>query len=449
MNCVLGLLAVSLLVSAEKAPVIDMQDKTCTDYDCHADLQSKTVVHGPVDRGNCHSCHVQLKADLHQFELSHGKDELCVQCHVLTLRDHIHEPVADGNCVGCHDPHQSDFRFMMLADPSQDLCLICHGNDSFMNKQSMHGPVATGACILCHEPHSSWKPKLLVARGMKLCETCHEEKIRRDRQARHVHPPMNDDCLECHDPHGSDFPDHIRNEPRKLCTACHKEIEQLIAESKFVHGAINRQQQCENCHYGHSSALPKRLKKPPMDICLTCHDREIMLDDGRTVQNMAALLKDNPNHHGPIRQADCTACHDPHAASRFKRLRQSYPDLFYAPFDLGAYQLCFSCHRSEMVTSEDGRGVTQFRSGSVNLHYVHVHREDRGRTCRACHAVHASKNFAHIRESVPYGRWQFKLTLEVNDNGGRCFSGCHVPREYDRREAMPVFQPEDNPTSGR
>lgn len=434
MNGVLGILLVSLLASAEGPSVVDMQDKTCTDYECHASLQDMKVVHGPVARSNCTACHVPLKVDFHKFELAR-EEGLCALCHVMSTRNYVHQPVAGGDCTGCHDPHQSDFRFMLRADPSQDLCLSCHADDPFMKKQGVHGPVATGACILCHEPHSSWNPKLLVAQGNSLCMSCHEERIRLDRQAHHVHPPLNGDCLECHDPHASDFPHHLRSEPRKLCASCHEEMEHLVAESRFVHGAISMGQQCGNCHHGHSSVLPRLLKKSPLDTCLTCHDREIVTDDGRRIQNMAVLLKENPNHHGPIRQADCSACHEPHASSHFNRLRETYPELFYAPFDLGAYQLCFSCHRSEMVTSEIGLGVTQFRNGSVNLHYVHVHREDRGRTCRACHAVHASKNYAHIRESVPYGRWQYKLSLEVKEDGGRCISGCHVPREYHRTTA--------------
>jgi len=444
-NGVLGIVVVSMFASAGSSSAVDMQNKTCTDYDCHADLQSKAAVHGPVATDKCEPCHLQLKADSHQFQLTHKKEELCQLCHILPMKNHVHQPVADGNCVGCHDPHQSDFRFMLRADPSKDLCLICHADDSFMNKQNMHGPVAMGACILCHEPHSSWKPKLLVAQGNELCMTCHEEKIELDRQARHMHPPVEGDCVLCHDPHGSDLPEHLVDEPRKLCVTCHTEIESLLEGSRIVHRPVNEGQQCETCHYGHSSVLPKLLKKSPLDICLSCHDHEITLKDGRKLEDMAELLRTNPNHHGPIRQADCSACHNPHASSYYNLLRESYPELFYAPFDPNNYALCFKCHRSEMVSSKNGLGVTQFRNGQLNLHYVHVNRPERGRTCRACHAVHASKNYAHIRETVPYGQWQFKLNLKVTENGGSCSSGCHEVREYDRTKTTPWFEPPDNP----
>ena len=443
---VLSILVISFYASTKSPSVLDMQNKTCIDFDCHADLQSKAVVHGPVGIGECNPCHTQVKLGLHQFQLSHKIEELCQVCHALETKNYVHQPVADGNCVGCHDPHQSDFQFMLRADPSQDLCLICHADDSFMKKQHMHGPVAMGACILCHEPHSSWKPKLLIAQGNELCITCHEEKIQMDRQARHFHPPLDDDCILCHDPHGSDLPNHIQDEPRKLCVTCHMDIEKLIAQSRIVHSPVNQGQACETCHDGHSSVFPKLLKKSSLDTCLSCHDREITLEDGRKLEDMAALLKENPNHHGPIREADCTACHDPHESSHFNLLRETYPELFYASFNPDIYKLCFKCHRSELVTSQNGRGVTQFRDGDLNLHYVHVNRETRGRTCRACHAVHASKNYAHISETVPYGQWQYKLGFEPKENGGRCDSACHKAREYDRTKIRPFAEPLNGPT---
>ena len=449
MRATIGLLLVSLFASAENPSGIDMQNKTCIDYDCHAALQNKAFVHGPLNKGSCSPCHVQLKPDLHQFEPSGKPEELCRKCHVLLLRNYIHQPVMDSNCVGCHDPHQSDFQFMLRADPSKDLCLTCHKDDSFMKKQKLHEPVADGACILCHEPHSSWRPKLLVAEGTGLCTPCHRETIDAARQARHVHPAIDEGCVYCHDPHGSDSPSQFRQDSRKVCVSCHAEIEQLITTSPIVHSPVNEGQQCEACHHGHSSMLPKLLKKSPLDTCLTCHDRGLTLKDGRKTEDMAALLKENPNHHGPIRQADCSACHNPHASSHFNLLRQAYPESFYAPFDPENYKLCFTCHREELVASENGVGLTQFRDGNVNLHYVHVHREDRGRTCRACHAVHASKTYAHISESVPYGQWRYKLSFTPTVSGGSCDSACHKARDYDRTRVAPLARPPDDPAPNK
>ena len=80
-----------------------------------------------------------------------------------------------------------------------------------------------------------------------------------------------------------------------------------------------------------------------------------------------------------------------------------------------------------------GTGLTQFRDGDRNLHYVHVNRE-KGRTCRACHEVHASKRPAHIREAVPYGsgNWMLEINFEQTPQGGSCTPACHVMRSYTR-----------------
>jgi predicted CXXCH cytochrome family protein len=427
-----GLFVLATTLSAAVPSAADMEGKACTDFGCHADLQTQAVVHSPVAKGMCTPCHTQPQPETHEFHLSRPKETLCVACHIVTLKNHVHQPVQEGRCLDCHDPHQSRFHRLLRADPAKDLCLTCHADDAFMKKQHLHGPVAMGACILCHEAHSSWTPKLLVAEGDELCAICHEARIRRDQQARHVHPPATGDCEKCHDPHGSDFPQQTRQDDRQLCVSCHEDVGREIEHSAVVHGAVLEPQGCRDCHTGHSSSLPSLLKSSLLDTCLGCHDEEIALPNGRRVANMAALLKANPNHHGPIRQADCSACHQPHASALANLLTESYPPLFYAPFDPNNYKLCFKCHRSELASAPDGRGVTEFRNGALNLHYVHISKPAKGRTCRACHAVHASKSPAHISDVVPYGNWQYELKFQVTENGGACAPACHVARSYDR-----------------
>ena len=46
------------------------------------------------------------------------------------------------------------------------------------------------------------------------------------------------------------------------------------------------------------------------------------------------------------------------------------------------------------MTEERSKTVTDFRYGNVNLHKLHVNRE-KGRTCRACHNIHASDQYDH------------------------------------------------------
>jgi predicted CXXCH cytochrome family protein len=441
MTGTVGLFVLAAVTCAVVPSAADMEGKTCIDFGCHADLQTKAFVHGPVAKGMCSPCHTQVQPNAHEFRPTYTQETLCLACHTLTLKNQVHQPVREGRCVDCHDPHQSEFHQLLRADPSKDLCLKCHADDAFMKKQHLHGPVAMGACILCHDSHSSWKPNLLVAQGDELCAICHEDRIRRDQQARHVHPPATRDCEKCHDPHGSDFPQQTREDDRKFCVSCHEDIGQLIQNSPVAHGAVTDPQGCRNCHAGHSSSLPTLLKRSLLDTCLSCHNRDIALPNGRIVADMAALLKENPNHHGPIRQADCSACHNPHASTQANLLTEAYPPLFYAPFNPDNYKLCFKCHRSELASAPDGRGVTEFRQGNLNLHYVHVSRPSKGRTCRACHAVHASKSPAHISEVVPYGNWHYTIKFETTKNGGSCSPACHAARSYDRTEESTTPEP--------
>ena len=77
-------------------------------------------------------------------------------------------------------------------------------------------------------------------------------------------------------------------------------------------------------------------------------------------------------------------------------------------------------------------GVTGFRNGEENLHFKHVNKIDKGRTCRACHDFHASPNPKHIKTQTKFGNWEFKLNYQKTETGGSCWPGCHVQRKYDR-----------------
>jgi hypothetical protein len=81
-------------------------------------------------------------------------------------------------------------------------------------------------------------------------------------------------------------------------------------------------------------------------------------------------------------------------------------------------------------------GLTNFRNGERNLHFVHVNKSDRGRNCRACHDAHASPNALHVRSSVPYGSWQMPINFQQTQSGGSCAPGCHKPFEYDREKPV-------------
>jgi hypothetical protein len=86
------------------------------------------------------------------------------------------------------------------------------------------------------------------------------------------------------------------------------------------------------------------------------------------------------------------------------------------------YDLCFTCHDKQLVLTAKTTGLTNFRDGETNLHFVHVNREDKGRSCRSCHDVHGSDLPKHIASEVPFegSGWSMPIGYEPKSDGGRC-----------------------------
>ena len=190
---------------------------------------------------------------------------------------------------------------------------------------------------------------------------------------------------------------------------------------------------CSNCHNPHAANVEHLLTKLPYDLCITCHAKDDLKDtDGRKLTNFKTLLAQNPELHGPVADKDCSACHNPHGGENFRLLNHEYPAQFYSAYDPKLYALCFECHEESILSKPDTTTLTQFRNGSTNLHFVHVNKAERGRTCRACHEVHAAKQKHQIREGVPYGSkgWILKINYTKTANGGSCEKTCHETRSY-------------------
>ena len=97
------------------------------------------------------------------------------------------------------------------------------------------------------------------------------------------------------------------------------------------------------------------------------------------------------------------------------------------------------------MLAKETDSLTDFRDGRINLHYLHVNKAKRGRSCRACHDTHASTNPMHVRESVPFGKWQMPISFTPTKTGGTCMAGCHKKLSYDRT-ILPM--PTTAPSSG-
>ncbi len=412
---------------------------SCVTPECHAALKQFRVMHGPINANSCDPCHTIDNAAQHTFKLTHGQDEVCTFCHKVEIPATavVHLPYKDKSCLQCHNPHGGQNAQFLRQDSMRKLCATCH-LDVVGNKSKVHGPVAADACGSCHKSHIAPYKNLLVAQGRELCFKCHNDMGRQLAAVSVVHKPVNEDCLKCHDVHASNYPMHIKNDPATLCLECHEPIRKQT-ESAHQHTVVVKDQACLNCHTAHGGERARLLKADAMNLCLKCHDKPIKLED-RTVASMKAILDPKKVKHGPVRDGNCGGCHAVHGSEIGRLLTKPYPETFYQPYAIEKYELCFSCHNKQLVETEETKGLTGFRNGEKNLHFLHVNRAEKGRNCRACHSTHASSSEMHIADKVPFGNWEMPINFLKTETGGSCSPGCHRPFTYDRNTAI-VYEP--------
>ncbi len=355
-------------------------------------------------------------------------------CHGgLTRGKVIHAPVSESLCDACHEVTDEKKHTFAYTTDAPELCLECH-DDMIEDRDFLHGPVAAGACTSCHNPHASENSALLKAPISELCRSCHETIDARMSDRANKHEPAADDCTNCHDPHGGDNSLNLTSAMPDLCLDCHDDVADRMDEA-VGHDAVTAGKSCANCHDPHASDLKHMLLGPTMDLCLSCHTEPIKSENA-TLLGIGKLLADSTSPHGPIRDRDCVACHSPHGGENFRLLTDAYPEKFYSPFGEDEYALCFGCHDVEAFEDEETDEFTAFRNGERNLHHLHVNREVKGRTCRACHDPHAGLGAKHMAKTVPFGSWSLPINYSSTDTGGSCQPGCHKRYRYDREEAV-------------
>jgi predicted CXXCH cytochrome family protein len=322
------------------------------------------------------------------------------------------------------------------TEPTEN-CTTRECHNSYSQKKYIHKPVALGVCKFCHKlvdpKEHSFK---LFRTRTELCGGCHQEQtknlniipsteqLRSKAQVgkgKYLHKPLEEGkCLECHNPHSSNYKFQLAAATvAALCLKCHEKSEGV----KYPHKPV-AEGECNLCHDSHSSSYKPLLIKNQRQLCFSCHE------------DTKAELERFKYIHKPVVDRGCRVCHEPHGSNYFGVLIKEYTPEFYAPFDISNYDLCFSCHQADKVLVKESESLTDFRNGKTNLHYLHVNTPERGRTCRACHAIHASNEPKHLRKAVPYGGWEIPIQFEKTETGGGCSPGCHHARAYDRIEPV-------------
>lgn len=292
----------------------------------------------------------------------------------------------------------------------------CHPHKA--EKKFIHIPVKNGECTSCHKPTGQKHPRfkkeafVLTDKGKAgLCNECHDRKDTK----KHVHPPVaSGDCIDCHDPHQSDSKFQLKGASESLCYQCH---EQAKLSKPFPHRPI-AEGKCLSCHDPHQSENKYMLKAVGVNLCMTCHDKAEF--SGISV-------------HAPVAGGDCSACHAAHGTQFPHLLKAAVPGEMYQSFDKANFALCFGCHTDTLADSRRTDTETNFRNGIFNLHYLHVNKIDKGRSCKVCHDPHAASQPKLISSKIPgFGRWRIPIRYTKTKVGGTCVVGCHKPKSYNR-----------------
>ncbi len=397
------------------------ESETCANARCHADLATGAeTLHDPVSSGQCTECHMEDEYP-NRFGLELDQRTNCSNCHKnmelkIQTSISVHGPIVNRDCSSCHDPHDSDQPFL-LRQSYNKLCLSCHKLASFNSESFMHEPVKDGNCGLCHDPHASNFKARLIDSGFNLCIPCHENMVE-GMTEEYIHKPIIESgCSSCHDPHSGSNKLRLKKSESQLCFSCHQDKKSEVENYEHKHKPAS-EGDCTACHSPHYSDKKGLLIDNVDTLCYNCHKQ-------------TEEWRDRKYKHGPVIQGNCTACHNPHGSDNPFILKLAFPHKFYSEYEDSKYSLCFLCHIKALVTAEETRTITSFRNEEVNLHALHV-KQKKGRTCRACHNVHASNQDGRIRESIPFGSYKIELKYFKTENGGKCISGCHVERGYDR-----------------
>jgi len=420
---IVALTALTWTAQAARHPrLVSVEGAKCSS--CHGKLlRGMSSVHLPA-AGDCLACHdAKITAEGTTMSLNETGNALCLACHDGMARAAegslaaAHAPVTD-SCLNCHDPHGTRVEHLLVED-IPGLCLGCHdvaelqarhgnqlsssidcrschephGNDvpQMLLGTNQHPPFGEGECVSCHRKPFAGRVRL-VARGAKVCTSCHGEIVRPD--AASVHPALDRTrnrkvCVACHDPHMSANAALTREAGPVLCATCHPGI---VRAATGAAGHAAAAEDCTTCHRPHDSDQPRLLTGALPGLCLDCHDGE---DEQLRSAHLGAVMGN----------LACVSCHTPHGDGNEHLLASTIHPPLLEGCDTchegaadrlgedGGSQLCLACH--------DDVGETAARAA-----FPHAALEMA--PCTECHNPHASAQ-THL----------------VKAPGGQECVGCH------------------------
>jgi len=178
----------------------------------------------------------------------------------------------------------------------------------------------------------------------------------------------------------------------ELCLSCHEAFKAKM-KKPFVHTPL-KQGDCTGCHNPHTADHGKLLAASPDQICYSCHDNLTPTGAKST--------------HQVVVEGKCTLCHDPHSADNKNNLVRA------------GSKLCFECHK------ELGDAIAKSK-----VKHAPVEQD-----CLSCHNPHASEKNLFLLKSSPPG-----LCIKCHNPEKGTFKSQHVNYPVERANCASCHNP--------
>ncbi len=400
---------------------------------------------------------------------------------------HSGDPVSyDGSgkiqCTSCHDPHEDVFpKFLVKTILNGDLCKTCHDFNGYsgisthdVSTASWNGmgknpwpysdssSVMENSCQNCHHPHNAaGKERLLSSRAdSQVCLVCHNGNTGSDIKSEiekifshkvgnfnNIHDPeenilsasIHTQCVDCHDPHKANSskaaPPYLNG---RLKGASGMTIGgSIVSEAQYEYEV------CLKCHgqerYNNSD-LVRMNQNPDLRVAFQPSNSSFHPVASQGNGNYVPSLRNKWNSSSRMY---CTNCHNsnnsrknggtgldgPHGSTHEYILERKYivaPSMLYQQSN---YDLCWKCHRPEIVMSEN--------FSIFKYHKKHIDEENT--PCSVCHDPHGSQRnpgLINFDTSTVFPNLNSELKFEIIGNKGYCSLQCHgedhSPKDYER-----------------
>jgi len=377
-------------------------------------------------------------------------------------------------CSSCHDPHkETNPKFLLATNQNSALCFLCHnrtywsssshntssktwnnaGTNPWAHIDSPYATVSENACANCHDSHNAnGKLRLLkYASEENNCFDCHNGNVAStniqaqfavDPSLKHnvdgytgIHDPTEDfsvmnkhvECQDCHNPHASNASTAVA----PFVNGFNAGVSGINQAGIAVSVSTNTYEICYKCHAGNSwaptSSLPRQIAQNNVRL-------EFATSNPSYHPVVGTAMNSSPSLIDPLaRTIYCTDCHasnnltgpkGAHSSANPQILKYRYNTTDYNTEDpLTAYALCFSCHSSASIFSDNTFG------------YHDTHIRDKNTPCSVCHDSHGisslqgnntnNSNLINFRTDVVTAQGANLRFVDTGDRSGYCLLRCH------------------------